>query len=276
MEKVDIKVKQDDKLSNILLGYGFSYNAINKFLRNKDVRVDNVKTNFDQLVYVGQQITVFTPSLPENKFKIVYEDENICVVNKFSGIEVEGEDGLEGKIPDSIAVHRLDRNTEGLLVMAKNKNAEQILSAAIKKQLFEKKYIAEVVGNTNFRDEKFVAYLLKDSKNSNVRIFNTFVQGAVKIETVFKTLKNGTGTSIVQASLITGKTHQIRAHLAFLGHAIVGDGKYGKNDDNKKFKEKTQKLFCYFLKLNGLTGELAYLNQKTFKTLPAWAENLKF
>ena len=274
MEKIEIKVKTSDKISNIMLNYGFSYSSINKILRNKDVRVDNVKTSDDEIVYEGQLLTIFTPNMPNQKFEIVFEDENIVVVNKFSGIEVEGPDGLEGKIPGSIAVHRLDRNTEGLLVMAKNKSAEEILSKAIKKQQFEKKYLCEVVGKTNFKGEKFTAYLVKDSKTSSVKIYKSFVQGAVKIETIFKTIKSGSETSIVEATLVTGKTHQIRAHLAFLGNAIVGDGKYGKNEDNKKFKEKTQKLHCYYLKLNGLDGQLNYLNQRVFIVLPKWAKNL--
>ena len=274
MEKIEIKVKNNDKISNHLLNYGFSYSSINKLLRNKDVRIDGIKTGSDEVVFAGQALTIFTPVLPSKKFEIIFEDENILIVNKFSGIEVEGEDGLEGKIPGAIAVHRLDRNTEGLLVMAKNKKAEEILSKAIKQQLFEKKYLCEVVGTTNFKGEKYIAYLVKDSKNANVKIYKNFVQGAVKIETEFKTIRNGSETSVVEARLITGKTHQIRAHLAFLGHAIVGDGKYGKNEDNKKFKEKTQKLFCYYLKLNGLDGELTYLNQKCFKLLPGWAKKL--
>lgn len=270
MEKIEIKVKNTDKLSNVLLNYGFSYNNINKIIRNKDVRVDGTRTNVDGIVFSGQVLTVFVTNLPQDKFKKVYEDDNILVIDKMSGIEVEGEDGLEGKIPGAIAVHRLDRNTEGVLVMAKNKQAEKELSEAIKKQLFEKKYLAEVVGKTDFKGEKYSAYLVKDSKTSSVKIYNNFVQGAVKIETIFKTLKNGTATSIVEATLITGKTHQIRAHLAFLGNAIVGDGKYGKNEDNKKFKEKKQKLHCYSLKLNGLTGTLSYLNGKVFESYPTW------
>jgi len=273
MEKIEILVKKSDKLSNILLNYGFSYNNINKIFRNKDVRVDEIKTSQDQLCFPGQKVIVFTQQLPENKFEIVFEDDNIIVVNKKSGIEVEGPDGLEGKIKNSIAVHRLDRNTEGLLVMAKNPIAEKELSEAIKNQQFTKKYLAEVVGNTNFKNEKAVGFLVKDSKTATVKVFNNFVKNSVKIETIFTTLKNGKETSIVEAELITGKTHQIRAHLAFLNHAIVGDGKYGKNEDNKKFKEKNQKLFCYFLKLNGLSGKLNYLNNKIFKKIPEWAKN---
>lgn len=276
MEKIEIKVKNADKLSNVLLAYGFSYNNINKIIRNKDVRIDGVKTNTDEIVVPGQILTVFVATLPGDKFKKVYEDDNVLVIDKKSGIEVEGEDGLEGRIPGAIAVHRLDRNTEGVLIMAKNKNAEKELSAAIKKQLFEKKYLAEVVGRTNFKGEKYSAFLVKDSKTSTVKVFKNFVQGAVKIETIFKTLKKGSETSIVEASLVTGKTHQIRAHLAFLGNAIVGDGKYGRNEDNKKFKEKKQKLHCYSLKLNGLGGNLSYLNGKKFVSLPDWAKNINF
>ena len=87
----------------------------------------------------------------------------------------------------------------------------------------------------------------------------------MQIETIFKTLKSTNSSSLVEAELITGKTHQIRAHLAYLGHAIIGDGKYGKNEDNKKFKQRYQNLTCYFLKLGGLSGEFAYLNGRVFE-----------
>ena len=273
MEKIEILVKKDDLVSNVLIAQGFSYNSICKLLRNKDIRIDSNKISQDMQCFCGQTLTIFTPTLPQKKFEIVFEDENIFVVNKRSGIEVEGEDGLEGQIKGARAVHRLDRNTEGLLVMAKTEKAEEEMSKAIKSHKFVKKYLAEVVGNTNFNGEKFTAFLVKDSKTSSVKIFNTYVKNSVKIETIFKTVKKGAKTSIVEAELITGKTHQIRAHLAFLGHAIVGDGKYGKNEDNKQFKEKNQKLFCYYLKLNGLGGELGYLNNKAFKKIPEWAEN---
>lgn len=274
MEKIEIKIKKSEKISNVLLSYGFSYNNINKLFRNKDIRVDNQKMTDDTFVFPGQSLVVFSPTAPSKRFEIIFEDENVFVINKLSGIEIEGDDGLEGKINGAIAVHRLDRNTEGLLVMAKNKNAENELLSAIKRQMFEKKYLAEVVGKTDFVGQKYTAYLLKDAKKSLVKIFNNFVQGSSKIETIFKTIRQGQETSIVEAKLITGKTHQIRAHLAFLGHAIIGDGKYGKNEDNKKFKEKTQKLHCYYLKLNGLKGNMEYLNGKEFILLPKWCKSI--
>ncbi len=275
MNKVEIKCKNNQKISEMLTNFGFSYNSVNKLLRNKDVRIDGKKISNDEFVFVGQDVCVFCEKMPNQKFEIVFEDENIFVVNKFSGIEVEGENGLEGKIEGSFAVHRLDRNTQGLLVMARNKVAEKHLLTAIKNQSFKKKYLAEVVGKTSFSGEKCSGFLVKDSKTSFVKVRGNFVQNSVKIETIFKTLRNGNDTSVVEAELITGKTHQIRAHLAFLNHPIVGDGKYGKNEDNKKFKEKSQKLHCYFLQLNGLVGEMEYLNGKAFKNFPKWAENIK-
>ncbi len=275
MIKIEFKCKKNDKLSNVLLNYGFSYNAVCKLLRSKDIRINGVKTSNDDFVFNGNDITVFASAHPLNKFEIVFEDENVYVINKFSGIEVEGEDGLEGRLEGSRAVHRLDRNTQGLLIMARNKNSERILLKAIKERCFEKKYLAEVVGKCDFSGERLVAFGLKDNKTSYLKVTKNFVQNSQRIETIFKTLKSTNQTSVVEATLITGKTHQIRAHLAYLGNPIVGDGKYGKNEDNKKFKEKSQKLHCYYLKLNGLCGELEYLNGRVFNNLPDWAKGLK-
>ncbi len=271
MQKIEFEVKKKDKLLNVLCAQGFSYSHACKLLRNKDVKVDEVRVKENIDVFEGSVVTAFYPdgTIKEN-FEIVYQDENIICVNKGKGIEVEGKDGLEGKIKGAIAVHRLDRNTEGLLVMAKNKFAEEELLKAFKNHSITKKYLAEVVGNTNFKGEIYKAYIEKDSKTSFVKVFPNSKKNRQEIITAFKTVKSGGATSMVECTLLTGRTHQIRAHLAFLGHHIVGDGKYGTNENNRKFKAKTQSLVCHYLKLDGLGVHLEYLNGKEFKL------NIKF
>ncbi len=271
MEKKVILTKKKDRILNILCGEGFSYNYASKLLRNKDVKIDGVRVKENIDVMVGSEITVF---YSENgiaaKFEIVYQDENIYIISKKSGIEVEGKEGLEGQIKGAIAVHRLDRNTEGLLVMARNAMAKEVLLNAFKNRTIEKKYVAEVIGATNFKGEEYKAYLIKDSEKSAVKIISKPSHSAVEIITRFKTLKSTPASSVVECDLVTGKTHQIRAHLAYLGHPIIGDGKYGKNENNKKFKEKSQKLHCFYIKFNKLSSPLDYLNNKIFTNYPEW------
>lgn len=275
MNKIELNVDKSQKLSDILYNYGLKPSQVNKLFKQKDVRVDNVRQSADCFVLSGQKITFFINEEVSKKFEIFYEDENIYIINKFEGIEVTGEQGIEGQLKNAIAVHRLDRNTKGLLIMAKNKESEEILLKAFKDRSITKKYICEVVGNTNFKNQVYSAYLFKDAKKSIAYVHDTPKPHSVEIKTIFKTLHNGTATSIVECQLITGKTHQIRAHLAFLGHAILGDGKYGKNEDYKKYNEKTQKLHCYYLKLNGLYNNLSYLNNKEFKLYPSWLNKEK-
>lgn len=264
MKKIQINCKKNTKINDFLLNYGFSFGEIQKLLKKKDIRINDEKISCDCEIFAGQVITVFCESEPKRRFEIVFEDDNIAVINKQQEIEVDGANSIEEQT-GFYAVHRLDRNTKGLVVFAKNKTAEKILLNAIKNRKLTKKYIAEVVGSTNFKGEKQIAYLLKDSKEARVKIFKNQVKGALQIQTIFKTIKSNPTSSLVEAELITGRTHQIRAHLAYLGHPIIGDGKYGKNEDNKKFKERYQRLTAYYIKLNGLENELSYLNGKEFK-----------
>lgn len=271
MEKRVITARKKDRLLNILCGEGFSYNYASKLLRNKDVKVDGIRVKENVDIMIGSEITVFySENSISSKFEIIYQDENIYVISKKSGIEVEGKDGLEGMLKDAMAVHRLDRNTEGLLIMARNKEAKEVLLTAFKNRTIDKKYLAEVIGATNFKGESYKAFLIKDSENSTVKLFSKPSYSAVEIVTKFKTIKSNPASSIVECDLVTGKTHQIRAHLAYLGHPIIGDGKYGKNENNKKFKEKSQKLHCFYLKLNKLSLSLEYLNNKIFINYPQW------
>ena len=269
MKKLEF-ISEGGKISSQLGKRGLPYNYAQRLLRNKDVRVDNIKIDKDISLPAGCEVTVFYEEQVKTIEKI-YEDDNIIIVNKPSGIEVEGEGGV-AKTIKAIAVHRLDRNTTGLLILAKNDEAEKELNKAIKNRTITKKYLAEVVGASNFNGEKS-AYLVKDSDKSLVKIFDKSVKNSVLIKTIFRTLKSNPSSSIVECTLVTGKTHQIRAQLAHLGHPIIGDGKYGRNEDNKKFKKSRQQLHSYYLKLNGLEGKLSYLNGQEFINYPAFFKN---
>lgn len=272
MEKLTIKIKKNSKIKDFLLNYGFSSQQANKILKNRDVKKDGKRLGADDELLAGDEVVVFCEELPEPKFKILFEDENVIVLSKGAKIEVQGKDSLEKLIPGSIAVHRLDRNTTGVMIMSKNAAAESSLKAAFKAGNIEKLYVCEVYGRPDFRGEKREAYLVKDSERSEVKVFKNYVQKAVKIATSFETVKAGAETSIVKVKLHTGKTHQIRAHLAFLGYPIIGDGKYGNNKINKKFKQNYQKLHCFSLKIEKIDKNLENLKNKAFIDKPEWAE----
>lgn len=272
MKKLTIKIKKNSKIKDFLLNYGFSSQQANKILKNRDVKKDGKRLGADDELLAGDEVVVFCEELPEPKFKILFEDENVIVLSKGAKIEVQGKDSLEKLIPGSIAVHRLDRNTTGVMITSKNAAAESSLKAAFKAGNIEKLYVCEVYGKPDFRGEKREAYLVKDSERSEVKVFKNYVQKAVKIATSFETVKVGAETSIVKVKLHTGKTHQIRAHLAFLGYPIIGDGKYGNNKINKKFKQNYQKLHCFSLKIEKIDKNLEYLKNKAFIYKPEWAE----
>lgn len=272
MEKFEVKIKKNQKIRDFLLNYGFSKPITNQIIKNKDIKIDGKRLCEDDMVFAGQTVVVFAPEKPSARFSVIFEDENVIVLDKGCDIEVQGKDSLESAIPGSIAVHRLDRNTTGVMIMAKNEEAAEALKQAFKDKTVQKTYVCEVFGRPNFKGEVQKAYLVKDANRSEVKIYPNFVQKSVLIETKFKTVKVGEQTSLVTAELLTGRTHQIRAQLAYLGFPIIGDGKYGKNEINRKFKEKYQKLHCFSLKIKKINKKFEYLQNKEFISKPEWAK----
>ena len=279
MKKLIVPNKYDGKkLSKFILDRfpHLSTNMLYKALRQKDIKINGTRINKDCTIYVGNEILVYIADnflCPSINLDIVFEDENILIINKPSNIEVTGNNSLtyliHKKFKNSdfkpMPCHRLDRNTTGLILYAKNEDALNILLDKFKNHEIEKHYLAWVYGVPPVNYKRLESYLFKDNKKSMVYISDTPKKGYVKIITSFSVLeKNADNTSLLDVQIETGKTHQIRAHLSHIGYPIIGDGKYGKNEINKKFGKKTQMLCSYSLKFNFKTdaGILNYLDSK--------------
>lgn len=275
MQKLIVDKKFDNKkLSDFLYSNfcGLTKNTLYKAFRKKNIRINDVKINEDTIIHFNDLVTVYiVDDLLYKNIEKLYEDDNILVVNKPDGIEVVGENSLTSLLKQEYTFvspcHRLDRNTKGLVLFAKNENALNILLEKFKNREIEKHYLAIVYGIPSVSHQFLTAYLFKDNKKSIVYISDVPKKGYVKIETSFTVLEKNIkeNYSILDVELHTGKTHQIRAHLAHIGYPIIGDGKYGMNEINKKFGCKTQELYSYSLKFNFKTdvGILNYLNGKT-------------
>jgi len=256
--------------------------ALYKALRQKDIRINDVKISENVPVQIGDEITIFMKDeilngkLMKLKEKaIIYQDENIVIVNKPKGILVQGtknDIGLEElvnqyfKTSSIVPCHRLDRNTSGLVIFAKNKESESIILELFKNHEINKHYTCLVYGHPKQDTATLKAYLFKDNKKNRVIISNEKKKGYVEIITKYTVLKKlSNNTSLLDVELITGKTHQIRAHLAFIGHPIIGDGKYGINQINKKMGKTWQELESNRLCFKNAYGKLAYLKGKVFE-----------
>ena len=280
MEKIVVDEKYNGKkLNKIVLDKisEINYNIFCKVLRKKDIKVNGKRTNKDILVYSKDIIEIYLPNTEKKlNIEIIYEDENILVINKKANIEVVGEKSLTTQIQEyykeknikPMPCHRIDRNTTGLVLFAKNNEALEILLNKFKNHEIEKHYLALVYGIPKEKHKVLEDYLFKDNKKSQVYISNSYKKGYQKIITIYKVLEERKdNTSLLDVEIKTGKTHQIRAHLAYIGYPIIGDGKYGKNEINKKFHKKYQCLKSNELKFNFTTpsGILDYLNGKSIK-----------
>ena len=221
----------------------------------------------------------------------VYEDSDVLVADKPAGLPVTDEDGRTADTLINRALlylyhkgeyapergwtprlcHRLDTGTSGLVLIAKTQQAEALLLHLVKERMIEKKYLCVTYGHPSPAAATLRGYLQKDARQARVRILDTPAPGAKDIVTKYKTLAVSGRLALLEVELVTGRTHQIRAHLASIGCPILGDGKYGNNAANRELKLKYQALCAYSLHFPALPdGSCAALSGKTLYASRPW------
>lgn len=280
---------------------GLNKSLMYKYIRKKAIKVNGKRAEIsyklveNDLVemYINDEFfkakkTDFLDISYNPDLKIVYEDDNILLIDKKVGVIVhsddkEGRDTLINQvllylynkgeyIPDKETsftpslCNRLDKNTGGIVIVAKNAEAQREMYDIIKQRKIKKKYLALVLGIPNNKNDTITAYLKKNSDTNTVVIKDAPFDEAKKIITKYSVLKTYENYSLVEVDLITGRTHQIRAHMAHIGHPVVGDCKYGKQKDYKGLPFKHQALYSYSLKfeINDESFMLNYLNNQQF------------
>ncbi len=289
---------------------GLPMSLMYKYIRKKRIKVNGKRAEEKQKLEAGDVIEMYIPdeffseetSVKEYdratvELSIVYEDENLLLVDKKPGVLVHtGDEGDPNRTAESerttlifaikaylvskgeydpssensfapALCNRIDRNTGGIVIAAKNAKTLRAVNEAIKDRRLDKLYLCAVHGIPERREATLRGYLTKDHKTNKVRVTDREVRGSKEIITKYKTVSVNTrlGFALLEVELLTGRTHQIRAHMAHVGHPLVGDGKYGVITEDKKLGYKSQALYSYKLVFKSDDEDLAYLKGREFK-----------
>lgn len=249
---------------------------LNKALRENKIKLNGKKVPLSTRVHNGDLIRIYLldeqlgltaaqgPLFLQARApsEILYENEDLLIVNKPAGVAVDGDetDTLLNRVlrrlyeekrydPETLPrlCHRLDTGTSGLVLLAKNAAAEQFLTGLIKERQLRKTYLCVTFGRPNPPAATLHSFLTKDSYHGIVRVLDEPKSGAKEIITAYETVAVSGRLALLKVDLITGRTHQIRAHLASIGCPILGDSKYGNNTANRELKLKYQALCAWEL-----------------------------
>ncbi len=309
VRKNDAGQRLDKFLSKAVKGLPTS--LMYKFIRTKKIKVNRARCEQSQILCEGDEIQLFikdeffdAPSKDVGaltaitpKLDIVYEDEHIMLLNKRPGVLVHDDaEGGENTLIMHVQAYlcakgeydpadeqsfapalcnRIDRNTGGMVIAAKDAEALRVMNELIREDELSKCYLCLVHGRMERASATLHGYLRKDSAKNMVEVRDKAFLGAKEIITKYRTLgerrEGGETVSLLEVELVTGRTHQIRAHMAHIGHPLVGDGKYGVNRDDRRAGYKFQALYAYRLgfKLSKDAGVLTYLRGREFVISPA-------
>jgi 23S rRNA pseudouridine955/2504/2580 synthase len=260
-----------------------------KFIRIKKIKVNRKRTEQSYILQEGDTVELFIKDEffsenPDDAFRVItpkldviYEDENLILCDKRPGMLCHTGDGEEDNdtLIDNIKAYlwrkgeykpdeersfapalcnRIDRNTGGIVIAAKNAETLRSINEKIRLGELKKTYLCAVHGIMEKKSDTLTGFLIKDSDENMVTVYKTKPQGARDIKSIvtkYRVIDEKNSLTLLEVQLVTGRTHQIRAHLASIGHPLLGDGKYGVNRGDKKIGYKFQALYSYKLEMDG-------------------------
>ena len=251
-----------------------------KAIRTKKLKVNGKKEEASYRISEGDEIVSYVlERTGESDFSVVYEDDNILIADKKAGLLCMDSTGktkrtlidevnvylAEKREKPAYMVHRIDFHTSGLMVIAKTEESKEILDRLIKNRQIHKTYLCVVLGTMEQKSGTLTHYLFKDAKQNRVFLSEEAKKGAKTAVMSYRVKAEKNGLSLVECDLLTGRTHQIRSQLAYIGHSILGDDKYGKKEINRRYKEKGQLLCAWRLSFEiKEKNVLSYLDQQSF------------